>query len=55
MRVLVVVANAQNYSPYAWSLSGREPGLETLLASFDASINLLNTEAATLASLGFRR
>ena len=55
-RVLVVVANAQIYAPYAWSLSGQEPGtIATLRASFDAAIDQLNTEAATLASLGFRR
>lgn len=55
-RVLVVVANAQTYSPYAWSLSGREPGVvDTLFASFYASIYLSNTEAVTLASLGLGR
>lgn len=55
-RVLVIVGNAQVYTPYAWSLSGQEPGFYgTLKASFDAAIDQLNTEAATLASLGFRR
>ncbi|MDE1895297.1 MAG: patatin-like phospholipase family protein [Xanthomonadaceae bacterium] len=52
--VLVVVANAQVYAPYAWSLRGRAPGLtDTLRASFDASLGILNTETVSLAKNGF--
>jgi Predicted esterase of the alpha-beta hydrolase superfamily len=52
--VLVVVANAQVYAPYPWSLKGRAPGLtSTLRASFDASLGILNTETVSLAKNGF--
>lgn len=52
--VLVVVANAQVYTPYPWSESGHGPGLtETLRASFDASLGVLNNETAALAKSGF--
>jgi len=52
--VLVIVANAQVYAPYAWSLEGRAPGLtDTLRASFDASLGILNTETVSLAKNGF--
>ena len=52
--VLVVVANAQVYAPYPWSESGRGPGLtDTLRASFDASLGILNNETAALAKSGF--
>ncbi len=52
--VLVIVANAQVYSPYPWSETGREPGLAgTLRASFDASLGILNNETASLAKSGF--
>ncbi len=52
--VLVIVANAQVYAPYRWSLEGRAPGLtDTLRASFDASLGILNNETAALANSGF--
>lgn len=52
--VLVIVANAQTYHPYAWSIAGRAPGLtDTLRASFDASLGILNTETVSLAKKGF--
>ena len=52
--VLVILANAQVYAPYAWSLEGRAPGLtDTLRASFDASLGILNTETVSLAKNGF--
>jgi len=52
--VLVIVANAQVYAPYAWSENGREPGLiDTLSASFDAALGILNNETAALAKRGF--
>lgn len=52
--VLVIVANAQVYAPYRWSESGRGPGLtDTLRASFDASLGILNNETAALAKSGF--
>jgi NTE family protein len=52
--VLVVVANAQVYVSYPWSRSGREPHLtDTLRASFDASLGILNNETAALAKTGF--
>ncbi|MEO8748069.1 MAG: patatin-like phospholipase family protein [Rhodanobacter sp.] len=52
--VLVIVANAQVYSPYPWSESGREPGLlNSLSASFDASLGILNNETVALAKSGF--
>lgn len=52
--VLVIVANAQVYTPYAWSEQGRDPGLTaTLSASFDASMGILNNETAALARSGF--
>lgn len=52
--VLVIVANAQTYHPFDWSLTGRAPGLgSTLQASFDASLGILNTETVSLAKNGF--
>lgn len=52
--VLVIVANAQVYAPYAWSMEGHTPGLaDTLRASFDASLGILNTETVSLAKNGF--
>ena len=52
--VLVVVVNAQVYKEADWSLAGREPGLlDTLQASFDAALGILNTETVTLAKQGF--
>ncbi|KZC16585.1 patatin [Rhodanobacter sp. FW510-R12] len=52
--VLVIVANAQVYAPYAWSVEGRAPGLiNTVRASFDASLGILNTETVSLAKNGF--
>ena len=54
--VLTIVVNAQVYQPYRWSTSGRHPNaLQVLRSSFDAAIDILNTEAATLASLEMRR
>lgn len=56
-RVLVIIANAQQrYPDYAWSQAGREPGLlETLEASANAAIDLLNTETVELARTAFAR
>jgi NTE family protein len=52
--VLVVVANAQVYAPYRWSEQGRAPGLtDTLRASFDAALGILNNETVSLAKSGF--
>lgn len=52
--VLVIVANAEVYTPTEWSLSGREPGLAaTLQSSFDAALGILNTETVGLARQGF--
>lgn len=52
--VLVIVANAEVYTPADWSLSGREPGLAaTLQSSFDAALGILNTETVGLARQGF--
>ncbi len=52
--VLEVIANAQVYAPYPWSGTGRGPGLaDTLSASFDASLGILNNETAALARSGF--
>lgn len=43
--VLVVIVNAQVYSPYEWALKGKEPGLlATTKASFDGAFNTLNSE-----------
>ncbi len=55
-RVLVVVANAQVYPEYGWSQSGTEPGIvPELLASFDAALNIMNTETISLAKEAFLR
>ncbi len=52
--VLVIVANAQVYTPAAWSLRGREPGIvDTVEASFDSALSILNTETVALAKQGF--
>ncbi|TAM94799.1 MAG: hypothetical protein EPN40_11380 [Rhodanobacteraceae bacterium] len=52
--VLVVVANAQTYSEYPWSLEGDSPGtINTLLASFVAAFSILNTQTVSLAKRGF--
>ena len=52
--VLVIVANAQTYSEYDWSRAGTEPGiLDSVIASFDAALGILNTETASLAKQGF--
>jgi len=53
-KVLVVVANAQIYEDYAWSRTGRDPGLiGSLSASFDSAIGILNSETIGLARKGF--
>ena len=53
--VLVIIANAQVYAPYRWSETGRAPGLtDTLRASFDASLGILNNETVALAKSGFQ-
>ncbi len=53
--VLVIVANAEVYTPTDWSLSGREPDLvATLHSSFDAALGILNTETVGLAKQGFQ-
>lgn len=56
-RVLVIIANAQQrYPDYGWSLAGREPGLlDTLEASANATIDLLNTETVGMAKTTFER
>ena len=52
--VLVIVANAQVYPEYDWSIGGSDPGIfGSVLASFDAAMGILNTETATLAKQGF--
>ncbi|TAN08239.1 MAG: patatin-like phospholipase family protein [Rhodanobacteraceae bacterium] len=52
--VLVIIANAQVYAPYRWSEQGRDPDvIDTLRASFDASLGILNNETAGLAKRGF--
>lgn len=52
--VLVIVANAEVYAPYPWSTQGREPGLiDSVRASFDASLGILNNETVSLAKSGF--
>ncbi len=54
-QVLVVVANAQVYREYDWSLGGDEPGMiGSVRASFDAALGILNTETASLAKQGFQ-
>lgn len=53
-KVLVIVANAQIYEDYAWSRSGREPGIiGSLSASFDSAIGIMNSETVGLARSGF--
>ena len=53
-KVLVIIANAQAYEDYEWSRTGREPGLvESLSASFDSAIGILNSETVGLARRGF--
>lgn len=55
-KVLVVVANAQIYEDYGWSRGGRDPGIvDTLSASFDSAIGILNTETIALARRGFEQ
>lgn len=52
--VLVEVANAQVYGEHDWSLNGAEPNVfESLNASFDAALGILNTEMVSLAKQGF--
>jgi len=52
--VLVIVANAQVYDEYAWSRHGTEPHIiDTMRASFNAALGLLNTETVSLAKQGF--
>lgn len=52
--VLVIVANALVHAPYPWSEQGRAPGLiDTLSASFNASLGILNNETVSLAKNGF--
>ncbi len=53
-KVLVILVNAQVSPPYAWSMSGREPGpYDTLLASFDAAFNTLTNENISQARREF--
>ncbi len=55
-KVLVIVANAQVYPEYDWSRSGTEPGIvPEVLASFDAALNIMNTETVSLAKEAFLR
>ncbi len=52
--VLVIVANAQVYETYDWSVRGSNPGLiKTTSAAFDAALGILNTETVSLAKQGF--
>lgn len=52
--VLVVLANAQTYRDYEWSLEGDDPGIvATLRASYTAALSILNSETITLARQGF--
>lgn len=52
--VLVIVANAQIYEDYSWSRKGVDPGLiESLSASFDSAIGIMNSETIGLARRGF--
>lgn len=53
-QVLVVISNAQSYKPYQWSTEGKEPGIvSTTVASFDAALNLLNTNTVAEARRSF--
>ena len=53
-QVLVIISNAQAYRPYAWSKSGTDPGIvSTTVASFDAALNLLNTNTISEARRSF--
>lgn len=53
--VLVIVANAQVYTPYEWSKTGKEPGIiDTITAAFDASLNLLNSKTIQQANKNFQ-
>ena len=53
-RVLIIVANAQTYVEYPWSVAGDDPGIfDTLDASFSAAIGILNTETINLAKNAF--
>jgi uncharacterized peroxidase-related enzyme len=53
-KVLVVVANAQSYEDYQWARRGDQPGLvESLSASFDSAIGIMNSETVGLARRGF--
>jgi NTE family protein len=52
----VVIANAQVHPDYDWSKEAYEPGVvSTLLASFNAALNILNTETVALARRGFMK
>lgn len=54
-QVLVIISNAQSYKPYEWSTEGREPGIvSTTIASFDAALNLLNTNTVAEARRSFQ-
>ena len=54
--MLVIVANAQTYEDYQWSRQGQEPGLiDSVSASFDSAIGIMNGEAIGLARAGFMR
>lgn len=56
IKVLVVIANAQVHPEYDWSKEAYEPGVvSTLLASFNAALNILNTETVALARRGFMK
>jgi len=52
--VLVLVANAQIYPDYEWSKEGSDPGIYSMLmSSFDAALDLLNTETIQQAKRRF--
>ncbi|PKQ07222.1 MAG: patatin [Alphaproteobacteria bacterium HGW-Alphaproteobacteria-11] len=53
-QVLVIISNAQSYRPYAWSKNGTDPGIVSMtVASFDAALNLLNTNTISEARRSF--
>ncbi len=52
--VLVIIANAQTYAEYDWSLEAQDPSLvATVMASFDSASGILNNETVALARDGF--
>lgn len=53
-QVLVVIANAQTYPEYEWSLASKDPGfLQTISASSKVALSTLNNETVSLAKKEF--